>query len=197
MSWKGYLTVLGSPSVMLSCNPQQCTTHSCLALPKVSIISAWRICFFVCLFFKHRNGLLHLHRHICDHIPRNHWPDTSVGLQEAKSAKEDRTSQSLRSSEARMQSALLLMELLEIIFTFLVWTPKSFPGLHLIGRYFITGCWFVQTVCSINTLKQLKKLYCLSLQSTNEETGNMKLQSVQKHSSLQKIKGKRGKKLNV
>lgn len=25
--------------------------HSCLALPKVSIISAWQICFFVCLFF--------------------------------------------------------------------------------------------------------------------------------------------------
>lgn len=164
MSWKGYLTVLGSPSLMLSSPMQSSTIHYTVVwLCLKFLLSLHDRSVFLFVFFKHRNGLLHLHRHICDHIPRNHWPDTSVGLQEAKSAKEDRTSKSLRSSEARMQSALLLMELLEIIFTFLVWTPRTFPGLHLIGRYFITGCWFVQTVCFINTLKQLKKLYCKAL----------------------------------
>lgn len=178
MSWKGYLTVLGSPSVMLSSPMQSSTMHYTvvwLCLKFLLSLHDRSVFLFVC-FFKHRNGLLHLHRHICDHIPRNHWPDTSVGLQEAKSAKEDRTSKSLRSSEARMQSALLLMELLEIIFNFLGLDTKNVPR--------VASYWTIfhhrLLICTNRLFHQhFKTTQEIVLQSTNEETGNMKLQSVQ------------------
>lgn len=137
--------------------------HSCLALPKVSIISAWQICFFVCFFLN-----IGMACFICTDISVTTYRETTDPTRQLVCRKQrvpKKTEQVRVWGALKLECSQLcyLWSYWRLFLTFLVWTPKTFPGLHLIGRYFITGCWFVQTVCFINTLKQLKKLYCKAL----------------------------------
>lgn len=165
MSWKGYLTVLGSPSVMLSSPMQSSTMHYTVVWLCLKFLLSLHDRSVFCLFVFLNIGMACF---ICTDISVTTYRETTDPTRQLVCRKQrvpKKTEQVRVWGALKLECSQLcyLWSYWRLFLTFLVWTPRTFPGLHLIGRYFITGCWFVQTVCFINTLKQLKKLYCKAL----------------------------------
>lgn len=165
MSWKGYLTVLGSPSVMLSSPMQSSTMHYTVVWLCLKFLHDRSVFLFVCFL---NIGMACF---ICTDISVTTYRETTDPTRQLVCRKQRVPK---KTEQVRVWGALKLE--CRDYFYFLGLDTKNVPR--------VASYWTIfhhrLLICTNRLFHQhFKTTQEIVLQSTNEETGNMKLQSVQ------------------